>query len=121
MGTNITDIMQQQAMVRISRKISRKISGTNVEILQPDEVNVCVDARHENATEAVFELYKNKIIKRGTDCVMMINDHLYDGRFHSESGWQTHIRERICKDTRGMRGKARRTDKNNENQNYSRK
>ena len=39
---------------------------------------------------------------------------------HSESQRQTHIQERIRQDTRGMRGKARRADKNDESRNRSR-
>ena len=36
---------------------------------------------------------------------------------HSESQRQTHIQERIRQDTRGMRGKARRADKDDESGN----
>ena len=36
---------------------------------------------------------------------------------HAESQRQTHIQERIRQDTRGMRGKARRADKNDESGN----
>ena len=36
---------------------------------------------------------------------------------HAESGRQTHIQERICQNTRGMRGKARRADKDDESGN----
>ena len=43
------------------------------------------------------------------------------GAVHTESEWQTHIQERICQDTRGMRGKARRADQNYESRNSSRK
>ena len=39
------------------------------------------------------------------------------GAVHAESERQTHIQERIRQDTRGMRGKARRADKNHESGN----
>ena len=39
------------------------------------------------------------------------------GAVHAESGRQTHIQERICQNTRGMRGKARRVDKDDESRN----
>ena len=39
------------------------------------------------------------------------------GAVHAESERQTHIQERIRKNTRGMRGKARRADKNHESGN----
>ena len=39
------------------------------------------------------------------------------GAVHTESEWQTHIQKRIRQDTRGMRGKARRADKNHESGN----
>ena len=32
-------------------------------------------------TEPKFEPYKGKYLKHGTDCVTVINDHLYEGRF----------------------------------------
>jgi hypothetical protein len=36
---------------------------------------------------------------------------------HTKSQRQTHIQERVRQDTRGMRGKARRADKNHESGN----
>ena len=36
---------------------------------------------------------------------------------HTESQWQTHIQECLRQDTRGMRGKARRADKDDESGN----
>ena len=46
----------------------------------------------------------------------MINDHLYEA-VHAESGRQAHIQKRVRKDTRGMRRKARRADKDDESGN----
>ena len=40
---------------------------------------------------------------------------------HAESQRQAHLQERVCQDTRGMRGKARRADKEDESRNRSRK
>ena len=39
------------------------------------------------------------------------------GAVHANSQRQTHIQERIRQDTRGVRRKARRADKNDENRN----
>ena len=75
--SHITDTMQQQAAVRIDRKIG----GTNAEMPEPDPPKAYAEPSQENATEAVFEPYKPKIRKSGTGCVTMINDHLYEGRF----------------------------------------
>ena len=75
--SHITDTMQQQAAVRIDRKIG----GTNAEMPEPEPPKACAEPSQENTTEAVFEPYKPKIRKSGTGCVTMINDHLYEGRF----------------------------------------
>ena len=39
------------------------------------------------------------------------------GAVHAESQRKTHLQECLCQDTRGMRRKARRADKNNESGN----
>ena len=75
--SHITDTMQQQAAVRIDRKIG----GTNTEMPEPTPPKASAELNQENATETVFEPYKGKIRKPGTGCVTMINDHLYEGRF----------------------------------------
>ena len=75
--SHITDIMQQQAAVRIDRKIG----DTNAEMPEPEPPKAYAEPSQENATEAVFEPYKPKIRKSGTGCITMINDHLYEGRF----------------------------------------
>ena len=41
------------------------------------------------------------------------------GAVHTKSQRQTHIQKRVRKDTRGMRGKARRTDKDDESRDQS--
>ena len=69
--------MQQQAAIRIDRKIG----GTNAEMPEPTPPKTSAEPSQENATETVFEPYKPKIRKSGTGCVTMINDHLYEGRF----------------------------------------
>ena len=43
------------------------------------------------------------------------------GAVHAESQRQTHLQKRVRQDTRGMRGKACRADKNDESRNRSRK
>ena len=43
------------------------------------------------------------------------------GAVYAESERQTHLQECLRKDTRGMRGKARRADQNHESGNRSRK
>ena len=105
--------MQQQAAVRIDRKIG----GTNAEMPEPVEVKVCDEPSRENATEAVFEPYKGKIRKSGTGLRDDDKRPPLRGTVHTESERQTHIQERIRQDTRGMRRKARRTDKNDESRN----
>ena len=75
--SHITNTMQQQAAVRIDRKIG----GTDAQMPEPIEVKVCDEPSRDVATEAVFEPYKPKIRKSGTGCVTMINDHRYEGRF----------------------------------------
>ena len=47
----------------------------------------------------------------------MINGRLCEGAVHAKSGRQTHIQKHIRQDTRGMRGKARRADKDDESGN----
>ena len=76
--SHITDTMQQQAAVRIDRKIG----GTNAEMPEPPPPKVCDEATAENATETVFEPYKPKIRKSGTGCVYQINDTLWEGSFY---------------------------------------
>ena len=75
--SHITDTMQQQAAVRIDRKIG----GTNAEMPEPEPPKACEQPTAKAPTEAKFEPYKGKIRKPGTGCVTMINDHLYEGRF----------------------------------------
>ena len=69
--SHITDIMRQQAAV----KIDRQISGTETRISRVEE-----RARGDTTTPD-FEPYKPKYRKSGTGCVTMINDHLYEGRY----------------------------------------
>lgn len=71
--SHITNSMQQQAAV----KIDRKIGGTNAELPQAQEES----APTFHSTEQNFVPYKGKIRKPGTGCLTMINDHLYEGRF----------------------------------------
>ena len=94
--SHITDTMQQQAAVRIDRKIG----GTNAEMPEPVEMKVCDDPSDEIATEAVFEPYKPKIRKSGTGCVTMINDHLYEGRFTPTNADGKRISRNIYAQTR---------------------
>ena len=75
--SHITDTMQQQAAVRIDRKIG----GTNAEMPEPEAPKASEQTTVQTTTEAKFEPYKGKIRKPGTGCVTMINDHLYEGRF----------------------------------------
>ena len=105
--------MQQQAAVRIDREIG----STDAQMPEPPPPKVSDDPIPENATETVFEPYKPKIRKSGTGCVTMINDHLYEGRFTPRVNGKRISRQ----DTRGMRGKARRVDKDDESGNCSRK
>ena len=69
--------MQQQAAVRIDRKIG----GTNAEMPEPTAPKASEQPTPKAPTEPKFEPYKGKIRKSGTGCVTMINDHLYEGRF----------------------------------------
>ena len=75
--SHITDTMQQQAAVRIDRKIG----GTNAEMPEPEPPKASEQPTTKAPTEAKFEPYKGKIRKPGTGCITMINDHLYEGRF----------------------------------------
>ena len=75
--SHITDTMQQQAAVRIDRKIG----GTNAEMPEPEPPKASEQPTAKAPTEPKFEPYKGKIRKSGTGCVTMINDHLYEGRF----------------------------------------
>ena len=75
--SHITDTMQQQAAVRIDRKIG----GTNAEMPEPEPPKASEQTTAQTTTEPKFEPYKGKIRKPGTGCVTMINDHLYEGRF----------------------------------------
>ena len=68
--------MQQQAAVRIDRKIG----GTDAEMPEPEPPKASEQPTAKAPTEAKFEPYKGKIRKPGTGCVTMINDHLYEGR-----------------------------------------
>ena len=75
--SHITDTMQQQAAVRIDRKIG----GTNAEMPEPEPPKASEQPTAKAPTEAKFEPYKGKIRKLGTGCGTMINEHLYEGRF----------------------------------------
>ena len=77
MYSHITDTMQQQAAVRIDRKIG----GTDAQMPEPEPPKACEQPTAKAPTEPKFEPYKGKIRKPGTGCVTMINDHLYEGRF----------------------------------------
>ena len=75
--SHITDTMQQQAAVRIDRKIG----GTDAQMPEPEPPKASAQPTPKAPTEPKFEPYKGKIRKPGTGCVTMINDHLYEGRF----------------------------------------
>ena len=75
--SHITDIMRQQAAVRIDREIG----GTNAEMPEMPTPQVNTTAPTEPLPVPNFEPYKGKIRRPGTGCVTMINDHLYEGRF----------------------------------------
>ena len=80
--SHITDTMQQQAAVRIDRKIG----GTDAqmpEVKQTHEqsTNTPVNAQYEPA-EPHPEPVPRKIRKSGTGCIYQINDHLWEGRFY---------------------------------------
>ena len=75
--SHITDTMQQQAA-----RIDREIAGADTPIPEPNATDKASDSEAtDQPTEPKFEPYKGKIRKPGTGCVMMINDHLYEGRF----------------------------------------
>ena len=74
--SHITDTMQQQAAVRIDRKIG----GTDAEMPEPPKAGEQPTAKAP--TEAKFEPYKGKIRKPGTGCVYQINDNLWEGSFY---------------------------------------
>ena len=61
--SHITDTMQQQAAVRMDREIG----GTDAQMPEPKPPKVSDEPTPENATETVFEPYKPKIRKSGTD------------------------------------------------------
>ena len=68
---HITNTMQRQA----AAKIDRQIGGTEAEIPKAEEMT------RRNTDSGLFEPYKPKVLKSGTGCVTMINDHLYEGRY----------------------------------------
>jgi len=68
--SHMTNATQRQA----AAKIGCQIGSTEAEIPSGDE-QVRIDTDQPD-----FEPYKSKIRKSGTDCVTMINDHLYEGR-----------------------------------------
>ena len=76
--SHITDIMQQQAAVRIDREIG----GTDAEMPTITESKASTEPSRDIATETVFEPYKPKIRKSGTGCVYQINDTLWEGSFY---------------------------------------
>ena len=76
--SHITDTMQQQAAVRIDRKIG----GTNAEMPEPEPPKACEQPTAKAPTQAKFEPYKGKIRKPGTGCVYQINDNLWEGSFY---------------------------------------
>ena len=92
--SHITDTMQQQAAVRIDRKIG----GTDAEMPEPPKAGEQPTAKAP--TEAKFEPYKGKIRKPGTGCVTMINDHLYEGRFTPTNADGKRISRNIYAQTR---------------------
>lgn len=63
--------MQRQA----AAKIDRQIVGTEAEIPRAEEQS------RVDTTPPDFKPYKQKLRKSGTDCVTMINDHLYEGQY----------------------------------------
>ena len=67
--SHVTDTMQRQAAVRIDNHIT----GAN-EPLPEDQKPKLTD-------KTPFEPYKSKYRKRGTGCVYMINDHLWEGKY----------------------------------------
>ena len=69
--SHITDTMQQQAAVRIDRKIGGTDAGMPT-FEQPAK---------KDTAPIEFTPYTPKIRKPGTGCVTMINDHLYEGRY----------------------------------------
>ena len=94
--SHITDTMQQQAAVRIDRKIG----GTNAEMTEPEPPKASEQLTAKAPTEAKFEPYKGKIRKPGTGCVTMINDHLYEGRFTPTNADGKRISRNIYAQTR---------------------
>ena len=69
--SHVTDNMRQQAAV----KIDHQISGTEAEILQVEK------RERDDTSQQQDGLYKPKRRKSGTECVTMINDRLYEGRY----------------------------------------
>ena len=76
--SHITDTMQQQAAVRIDRKIG----GTDAQMPEPEPPKASEQPTAKAPTEAKFEPYKGKIRKPGTGCVYQINDTLWEGSFY---------------------------------------
>ena len=75
------------------------------------------DLSDENATEAVFEPYKPKIKKEWNRLRDDDKRPPLRGAVHTKSQQQAHLQECVRQDTRGMRGKARRADKDDESRN----
>ena len=68
--SHITDIMREQAAV----KIDRSIGGTDAKM--PSTGN-----KPEITEKPLFEPYKPKIRRAGTGCISKLNEHLYEGRY----------------------------------------
>ena len=94
--SHITDTMQQQAAVRIDRKIG----GTNAEMPELDPPKASEQPTAKALTEPKFDPYKGKIRKPGTGCVTMINEHLYEGRFTPTNADDKRISRNIYAQTR---------------------
>ena len=61
-------------------------------------------------TEPKFEPYKGKYLKHGTDCVTMINDHLYEGQVLPTRERETNRKKHLRYHAGGVRGKAQGVD-----------
>ena len=94
--SHITDTMQRQAAVHIDRKIG----GTDA------QMPTIAREERKDTSPVEFTPYKPKIRKPGTGCVTMINDHLYEGRYHNQCLRQAGKPQYLRENARGMRRKA---------------
>ena len=84
----VTDLMQQQAAVKIDRQIGKMDAP-----MPPDE-------QKQHTDQSGFQPYKSKYRKSGTGGIYQLNDHLWEGKYSPRDAHGKRISRNVYAHTR---------------------